>query len=295
MIIYAIAVLTFIFITTGIYRICMFALKMPNMKAYRTASKVVRVKHSDSSFGILVENLSGLLVKKIHLSEARKRKLNTWIKYSDNESTSAEMYVSKKIVRTLLIASPILVLRFVFPIAAIINLILAVLYFFRADSVLEKRYSEQRQEIEYELPRFCSTLNQEVKSSHDVLGMLERYANTSDKALKKELEITIADMKSSNYESALVRFESRLSLSSLSDIVRGLIGVIRGDNLQSYFEMLSHDLDALELQRLEDRAAKQPEKIKKYQFIILATMILVYVAVIALFIIGLDKSALSSL
>ena len=42
----------------------------------------------------------------------------------------------------------------------------------------------------------------------------------------------------------------------ISDIVRGLIGILRGDDGRMYFQMLSHDLKALELQRLKAKAAK---------------------------------------
>ena len=49
-------------------------------------------------------------------------------------------------------------------------------------------------------------------------------------------------MKSGSHEAALTRFESRVGISSLSEVIRGLIGVLRGDDGVIYFQMLSHDL-----------------------------------------------------
>ena len=46
--------------------------------------------------------------------------------------------------------------------------------------------------------------------------------------MKRELDITTADMKSGNYETALTRLETRIGSPMLSDVVRGLISVIRG-------------------------------------------------------------------
>lgn len=40
----------------------------------------------------------------------------------------------------------------------------------------------------------------------------------------------IADMKTGNYENALIHFETRIGSPMLSDVIRGLIGVLRGDD-----------------------------------------------------------------
>lgn len=69
-------------------------------------------------------------------------------------------------------------------------------------------------------------------------------------------------MRSSSYEAALIRFEARMGSAIISDIVRGLVGILRGDDGRMYFQMLSHDLKALELQRLKAKAAKIPPKIR---------------------------------
>ena len=54
-----------------------------------------------------------------------------------------------------------------------------------------------------------------------------------------ELDQTIADMKTGNYENALIRFETRIGRPMLWDVVRGLVGVLRGDDQRMYFKMIS--------------------------------------------------------
>ena len=66
----------------------------------------------------------------------------------------------------------------------------------------------------------------------------------------------------------------------LSDIVRGLIGVLRGDDGRDYFQMISHDMKQLELQRLKAQAAKIPPKIRVYSFVMLVCFMLIYIVVI---------------
>lgn len=292
MVIYVVAIISLIFFISGYFRLALFLFRMPSIKAHRVAGRVVKVNKGNNLIGLLIQYLSTLISKRIVLSESRKNKITSYLKYSENESMSPQAYEADKIARVLFLLSIGIVLFRLISIAGVAVFILTLVYYFRADSALESVYNKKKQDIEYELPRFCATINQEIKNTTDVIDILERYAKSTDRTLRKELLITIADMKSSNYEAALVRLESRLSIGALSDIARGLIGVIRGDDMKAYFEMLSHDLDALELQRLEDRAAKQPEKIKKYQFLILASMMIMYIAIIALYLLGMDRSML---
>ena len=97
--------------------------------------------------------------------------------------------------------------------------------------------------------------------------------------MRNELAITTADMRTGNYEAALTRFEARISSAMLSDVARGLIGVLRGDDGVTYFRMLSHDMKQLELQRLKRLAMERPPKIRKFSFMLLGCMLLVYMGV----------------
>jgi flagellar protein FlaJ len=90
-----------------------------------------------------------------------------------------------------------------------------------------------------------------------------------------------ADMRSSSYEAALTRFEARLNSPMLSDVVRGLIGVLRGDDSTVYFQMLAHDFKQLELQRLKSEAQKIPPKIRVFSFLMLMCFLFTYLAIIA--------------
>ena len=146
----------------------------------------------------------------------------------------------------------------------------------KADEMLK----EKREQIEEELYRFVSTITQELKNSRDVLSMLEHYKENAGAVFRKELDIVCADMRSSSYEAALTRFEARLNSPQLSDVVRGLIGVLRGDDGAVYFQMLTHDFKQAELQRLKAKAAKIPPKIRVYSFAMLMCFLVTYFAII---------------
>ena len=144
----------------------------------------------------------------------------------------------------------------------------------------EEQVTKRREQIEGELPRFVATVEQELGASRDVLTILENYKRHAGADFARELDVLTADMRSSSYEAALVRFEGRLASPMLSDIVRGLIGVLRGDDGRVYFQMLAYSMKQMELQRLKAQAAKIPPKIRVYSFVMLVCFMLIYIVVI---------------
>lgn len=86
--------------------------------------------------------------------------------------------------------------------------------------------------------------------------------------------------KRGEVEAELPRFEARFNSPLLSDVIRGLIGVLRGDNGVAYFQMLSHDMKQLELQRLKAQAMKIPPKIRVFSFLMLMCFLMTYLAII---------------
>ena len=158
--------------------------------------------------------------------------------------------------------------------------LLGVMVYYKETRKAEELVREKREQIEGELYRFVSTITQELKNSRDVLSMLEHYKENAGEMFQKELDIVCADMRSSSYEAALTRFEARLNSPQLSDVVRGLIGVLRGDDGAVYFQMLTHDFKQAELQRLKAKAAKIPPKIRVFSFAMLLCFLATYFAII---------------
>ena len=116
--------------------------------------------------------------------------------------------------------------------------------------------------------------------SRDVLAILDAYKETAGSELKRELEITVADMRSGNYEVALTRLEARVGSTMMSDVTRGLIGVIRGDETSVYWGSLVLKFSDYQRQNLKTEASKAPKKVRKLSMVLLICFMLVYVAVI---------------
>ncbi|MCG8540162.1 MAG: secretion protein F [Clostridia bacterium] len=265
----------------GIYLILSVQLKLATRKTVRAILTVnKRDKRKAKNLELFILGIADKISKVIKISIYKKRKLMSTLKSAEMHLTP-EAYIAKAIVKAGFILFGIIPALFIFPILAPVILFTAIAMYFKEINSADEALKEKRRDIEYELPRFVSTLTQELQASRDVLSILETYKNNASGIFKRELEITVADMKTGNSELALTRFETRIGSSVLSEIVRGLIGVLRGDNGVVYFQMLNHDLKVLELQRLKTIAVKQPGKLRKYSFMMLGCFILMYLVVMA--------------
>lgn len=265
-----------IFFTTGLYFIAADLLNIPTLQTSRAMSCVAhRQKRSVKNIDVWLELLAVRLSKYIKMDEYKRLRVSKKLQAAQI-TQSPEMYTAQAVTKAaavLLLAIPCL---YIFPILALIIVILAVLIYFREIRRPDNILKEKMDGVEVELPRFAATIEQELDSNRDVLSMLESYKKYAGKAFRQELDITTADMRSSSYEAALVRFEARLNSPKLSDVIRGLIGILRGDDGRMYFKMLSHDFKQLELQRLKGEAQKVPPKMKVLSFVMLACFILTY-------------------
>ena len=264
----------------GLYFLLADFLKIPTLATTKAVIAVTRrEKKKAKSFEAIVFDLAVKLATHIKMNDYKKRKMTSTLKSADINLTP-EVYMAKAIVKAGLILSLAIPCLLFLPILAPIFIFMSIAIFFKeyqaADNILKKK----REAIETELPRFVNTLTQELKASRDILSILETYQKHAGDAFRTELEITIADMKSGSHETALTRFEARMGSSQLSDVIRGLIAVMRGDNGVVYFQMLAHDLKQLEIQKLKMIAMKRPGKIKKYSFYMLMCFLFMYLAII---------------
>lgn len=138
----------------------------------------------------------------------------------------------------------------------------------------------KREQIDTDLPRFVGAIAQEIKTDHNVLSILEKHKDTFSPYFREELEITIADMRSSNWEAAITRFEGRIGSTQLSEVTRGLIEMARGSDTHVYWETLIYRFSEYQKQILRNFALKIPPKINRLSMVLLFVMLLLYVVVL---------------
>lgn len=238
-------------------------------------------KLSDVYLTRIAEKLSPLL----KLDPIKKSKLELALNIAEIPLTP-ETYTMKAILTAILTALLGLFLLLFIPLVGFLVMGLSILMWFstyqQAFDIVKKR----KKLIESELPRFAVSIQQGLSTNRDVLKLLVSYRRIAGPHLGKELDTTIADMKTGNYENALLRFQNRVGSTMLSDIVRGLIGTLRGDDQQMYFKMLVFDMRQIEQNNLKKEAAKRPKQMQKYSMMMLFCILLIYVVVLSVEVVG---------
>lgn len=269
-----------VFLSAGLFFIVSDLLRLPTLatqKAMLSAGKQSKAKPKATD--ALLRNAAIRLSRYIRIDEYKKIRM-TNVLSSAGFSDTPELYTAMAIVKGMNILLCIIPCLIVLPLLAPIVLFTAILTYFKEIRKADEALAAKRSKIEQELPRFVATITQELKASRDVLSILEHFKSNAGEDFATELDILTADMRSSSYEAALTRFEARFNSPMLSDIVRGLIGVLRGDDGEMYFQMLAHDMKQLELQRLKAQAMKIPAKIRVFSFVMLMCFLLTYMAII---------------
>jgi len=264
----------------GLFFILADILRLPTLatqKAMLSAGRQAKVK--TKTLEALMMGWAVKLSRLIRMDEYKRHRMANTLNAAGLDMTP-ELFTAYALTKSGCILLAVIPCLAVLPLLAPVVLILAILTYFKATQSADEKLKAKREEIEQELPRFVATVTQELKASRDVLGIADHYKQNAGEVFAAELDILAADMRSGSYEAALTRFEARINSPLLSDIVRGLIGVLRGDDGAMYFQMLSHDMKQLELQRLKAKAMKIPPKIRVFSFMLLMCFLFTYLAII---------------
>lgn len=254
--------------------------RIPYMKTSKAVESISKgQKEKTSALDVWLKGLATLLSRKLNINEFKRAQLESDLKTAQMEITP-EMFMANAIVKAGIVGIFAIPVAFLFPLLCPVVLFMAIFLYSREVKSVSMRIREKRKKIEYELPRLVFNIEKTLKHNRDVLYMLESYAKHAGPELKSELDTTIADMRSGNYEAALTRLEARVGSSMMSDVCRGLIGILRGDDTAMYWASLSIKFNDVQRQQLRLEAQKVPRKVKRLSMCLLICFMLVYVVVI---------------
>ena len=240
---------------------------------------------TDKLLDVYITRIATFFERFIKLDKLKRSKLQNTLAIAGVEA-SPEVYTLKAYITAALVALCAIPVFFIQPLFAMVVIGLAVTLWFSTYYAAFDFVKKRKKIIEAEIPRFALTIAQNLENDRDVLKILTSYRRVAGKEFGQELDQTIADMKTGNYENALIHFEGRVGSALLSDVVRGLIGTMRGDDQRMYFKMICFDMRQIEQNNLKKEAAKRPKKIQKYSMMMLICIILIYVVVLCTEVIG---------
>ena len=230
-------------------------------------------------FDVYITKIALLIAPYFKLDKLKRNKLQRALHIADIQITP-EAYTAKAWVTAGLITLCSLFIIPIMPLIFPILIGLAIALWFSTYYSVFDFVKKRRKLIENEIPRFALTIGQNLENDRDVLKILTSYRRVAGKDFSSELDQTIADMKTGNYENALLHFETRIGSPMLSDVIRGLIGVLRGDDQRMYFKMICFDMRQIEQNNLKKEAAKRPKKIQRYSMLMLICIMIIYLVVL---------------
>lgn len=273
-----IALLCFI----GLFSASLDIYRLPSRKAEKTIANLHNQQQTGtSSIELAMNAIATFLEKKVVRINPFKRAQLEVDLFTAEMDVTPERFYADAIVKGLLIGIAAIPFLFILPILGALLVIAAFIFAYSHISGLKKWIKIKRDRVDYELSRFVYYVEKSLIHSRDILQIMERYIPHAGMELKNELIITTADMKSGNYEAAITRMEARVGSPSMSDVCRGMIAILHGDDTRSYWAALEVKLSENQRQKLRIEAQKIPGKVNHLSMAILVTFMIVYVVVIA--------------
>lgn len=268
------------FLSMGLFFMLLDATKVPPLKASLAINSLAaRQRVKRSKLEVAFNDTAKLISPFIPINKYKEQELAEML-YSVGIYVQPKEFLARSLLKTILTALLSIPCYFIKPILIPVVIALAVAILFLDTSRLRQKVEARRESIEMELPKFVDVIANSLAIDRDVLSILEKYKKDASPEFAHELDITLADMRSGNGDRALLRFESRVNSSALSDVIRGLGAVYRGEDTHVYWEGLSIKMSELQKQKLRSEAVKVPGKVRKLSVAIVACFTVMYLTVL---------------
>lgn len=256
--------LIFIILTGGIFAVVSQLLGLPPGSTSRGVKIATHKDHSPMEFvnEYFILPFVKVLSPLIRMAEFKEKRMGIQLARAGISLTPKE-YVARSFLMagSALILSGLLLsitMGNMLPVSAI----LAVLVYFHFNSEIKDRLKAKDRLIEAELPKFVRAIVQGLKTEKDVIKLLETYQTIAGDGLRYDIEVLIMDLKSGNFEDAMIAFDKRVGNAYVSRLTKALISVNRGDNQDSTLNYLISDMGLLAKETMQRELNKRPGRVK---------------------------------
>lgn len=272
-------IVAFFLIVMAFYCLLATLFKLPTFRASSTMFKKPK-KKKQGTLSSIANSFSKVVAKYIPVGMLKKAELEKTLRSADIKLTPQE-YIANAVVKSVVFFIAASICLFINKVLAIISLVFAGYTFYRAYAEAGKQSNKRKLEIEKELPRFVSYMSNSLKSNRNIIDIIDVYKANYYSVLTEELAKTVADMRTGNEEKALQRFEVRINSPLLSELVRGMLSSIRGNDMTIYFENLNYKLSSVWQQRLRAQALKKEPKVTIMSYFLFGSSLITVFAILA--------------
>jgi len=280
------SILTTLLVGYGSYQVSLFALGLPRGEMHEAIRNLPgKITFTQKIEELLLEPIARLISRLLPIGEYKQRRIQSDLDRLVRKETP-QTFLSMTMARSILLAAAgIIFIPLGIPWLTMITAVTGVLAYFRTTQDLHLRVAKVNRQIARELPRLVESLNYSLAENRDLVTFFEKYRQVAGRALGRELDKLILDMKTGNHELALRRFDARISLPQLSALVSVLCGVYQGVDQRTSLLILEQDIRTTEREMLRREMEKRPGRIKVASFILTILMILMFMVPLILLII----------
>lgn len=271
-------IILFILTVTALYNIAGIIFRLPMGRITKTL-KNASMGNQKRSGSDINHQIAVLLSNIIVINEYKRKELEEKLAIADIDETP-EVYKAQGFLVILEFGLLAILLASVFPVFAAAPIIIGFIMHRNHKNIVTNAVKDLQEQIDIDLPRFVYSMKQEMLVSHDVLTILERHKNDYSDHWRKQMSITVADMRSGNYEAALQRLEGRVGSTNLSEVVRGLIEMSHGSDMSVYWETLQVRFSEMRKAQLRKIVKKIPDKIHNLSLWLIGAMLSIYIVVL---------------
>ncbi|MFI3327367.1 MAG: hypothetical protein R3Y35_14535 [Clostridia bacterium] len=278
-------ILIIITMSVALYTILTIVLRIPKLNLKRAKDMMSAYEKK----GFLTEYISIFsmkLSKVISLTIMKKEQIKKLLTLAKRKTTPEE-FVAESYVYAILPLPLSVVLFFVNPMFAVFPIIFSFYLYRRNYNLLREDGEKRQRNIENEILKFTMYMTNSLKSERNIIRLIEQYIANFDTPLTDELKVTLAEMKTGNYEKSLANMSKRNNSNAVNSLVNGLISSLQGNDMTVYFENLSYELTSEWEQVLKRQAMAQEPKISRFSMILFAVAV---VTIFAVLITGLTSS-----
>ena len=277
----SIYILIWLFYFLGLYNICLSIFRIPKYENEINSIFKIFKKKNRNNTGDNYSHTTHEIAKRINLPKFIKNTLDEKLKIADINSTP-ELYISNLINKSGLYIIFAIIFIPIHNIMTIIFIGLAIHTIVKGYKSIDDIIKIKTEKIEREIPKFLDFMTNSFKFNKNVKQSLESYEKIAGEYFKNNLQITIADMTTGNYENALKRLDARINSYNFSKVIRAIIQVVKGDENEQYLRNLYRESASQEYERVKREANKKLSKVSGYSKIMLICIITIRFTMIGL-------------
>ena len=265
--------------SVGIGYILCDVLKVPSMKASKTARNAAsKGEKKKSSLAVFLDGFAEEIQEKIKLNQWKEREIQTDLDAAGIKD-KPRLFVAKALTKACAVGVLAIPAFFIFKILGLAVLAFAVFVYFNETKGITRKIKKKRAKIEAELPRFVSFVNNKLSHTRDLISILRSYKETAGAEFGEELETTIVHLEQNRTE-ALTNLEQRVGSPLLNEVTMKLKAVENGTYNEAAWTMLATTFSSLQKDNLKKKALSVPRKVRKGSMALLFCFILIYAAVL---------------